>query len=126
MRTYFNNMHAYHISYAAFPNVENSGGDDYIRLRRYNPHQKGLKGTDVPEDHVNTGLFTPLTTYHIQVVKYGNQIEMHIQNTQDPEENLTCEWEVSEFPPCDSGRVGFRHMYTRSARYQNIKVWGLH
>lgn len=125
MRTYFNNMHTYHISYAAFAAREYSGNNDYIRLRRYNPDKKGLANTDVPGDHFRTGLFKPGITYHIQVVKYKDQIEMHIQNTQNATESLSLNWNVSEFSNCESGRIGLRHMYTRNARYKNIKVWAL-
>ena len=125
MRTYFNNMNTYHISYAAFAANEYSGDNDYIRLRRYNPNKKGLNETDVPGDHVKTGLFKPFVSYHIQVFKYGDQIEMHIQNKENESESLICKWDVSAFAPCESGRIGLRHMYTRSARYKNIKVWKL-
>lgn len=125
MSAYFNNMNAYHISYAAFAANEYSGDNDYIRLRRYNPNKKGLKGTDVPPDYFNTGLFKTGVTYHIQVFKYNNQIEMHIENKQDSADELVCKWDVSIFPDCNSGRIGLRHMYTRSARYKDFKVWKL-
>lgn len=125
MRTYFNNMNTYHISYAAFSAKKYSDDNDYIRLRRYNPNEKGLGGTNVPGDHFKTGLFKPNVTYHIQVFKYKDQIEMHIQNSQVASEHLICKWDVSMFPACESGRIGLRHMYTRNARYKNIKIWEL-
>ncbi|NIJ46479.1 hypothetical protein FHR24_002967 [Wenyingzhuangia heitensis] len=125
MKTYFNNIHTYHISYAAFSAKEYSGDHDYIRLRRYNPTQIGLQNTDVPGDHFNTGLFKTNLTYHIQVFKYKSQIEMHIQNKQDTADQKICKWDVSEFADCNYGRVGLRHMYTRSARYKNFKIWQL-
>ena len=56
MRTYFTNMNSYHISYAAFSANEYSGNNDYIRLRRYLPHQKSLKATNIPGDHFKTNL----------------------------------------------------------------------
>jgi len=123
MRTYFNNMKTYHISYAAFSAKEYSGTNDYIRLRRYNPDKQGLGGTDIPGDKFKTGLFKPFETYHIKVVKYGSQIEMHIRHQADTSEALVCKWDVSAFPVYESGRIGLRHMYTRSARYKNIQVW---
>ncbi|EPR65513.1 DUF1961 family protein [Cyclobacterium qasimii] len=125
MRTYFDNMNTYHISYAAFGANEYSGENDYIRLRRYNPNKDGLKGTDVPDDYFNTGLFKPDVTYHIEVIKYNNFIEMHIQNKNDSSDYLICKWDASLFPLNDSGRIGLRHMYTRAARYKNFKVWKL-
>ena len=123
MHTYFNNMHTYHISYAAFPYNNDSLNNDYIRLRRYNPNKEGLKGTDVPGDLFKTGLFKTGVPYHIQVFRYDNHIEMHIQNNLNASEQLICKWDVSMFPPCEAGRIGLRHMYTRNARYKNIKVW---
>ncbi|WP_010136034.1 DUF1961 family protein [Ochrovirga pacifica] len=125
MKTYFNYMHTYHISYAAFSANQYSGDQDYIRLRRYNPTNMGLQNTDVPGDHFNTGLFKVGVPYHIQVFKYKHQIEMHIQNQQNLADQKICKWDVSAFDDCTSGRVGLRHMYTRNARYKNFKIWQL-
>jgi hypothetical protein len=122
MRTYFHHMNTFHISYAA---LTENGTNDYIRLRRYDPPQKRLKGTDIPEDYFQTGLFKSNVPYHIEVYKFGNQIEMHIQNKENASEALLCKWDVTGYPPCDSGRIGLRHMYTRSARYKDVKVWRL-
>ena len=122
MRTYFNHMHTYHISYAA---LTENGSNDYIRLRRYDPAKGGLKGTDIPDDYFQTGLFKKNVTYHIQVFKFGSQIEMQIQNKEDESDGLVCQWDVSGIPECQSGRIGLRHMYTRSARYNDFKVWRL-
>jgi len=123
MRTYFNNMNTYHISYAAFSAEEYSGDNDYIRLRRYDPDNNGLNGTDISGEYVKTGLFKPNITYHIAVVKRGGTIEIRFKNTQDLSDSLFCKWDVSEYPSYDYGRIGFRHMYTRNAIYKNIKVW---
>lgn len=125
MRTYFNNMKTYHISYAAYGLEPGSPADDYIRLRRYDPNKSGLKGTDIEGDHFTTGLFKPNVTYHIKVIRSGGRIEMHVQNVENEEDDLVCKWDVSGSPAYDSGRVGFRHMYTRSARYKNVKIWSL-
>ena len=125
MRTYFNNMNTYHISYAAFSANEYSGDNDYIRLRRYKPNKEGLEGTDVPNDYFKTGLFKTDVTYHIQVFRYNENIEMHNQNKRDTSDYLGCKWDTSLYPLYESGRIGLRHMYTRSARYGNFKVWRL-
>ncbi|TRX49042.1 DUF1961 family protein [Fulvivirga sp. M361] len=125
MKTYFNTMNTYHISYAAFGAKEFSGDNDYIRLRRYDPNGTGLNGTDVSGDIFKTGLFHPNETYHIKVIKFESQIEMHIQHKEYAGHRLICQWDVSDFPDCDNGRIGLRHMYTRSARYKNFKVWSI-
>ena len=118
MSIYFRNMNTYHISYSA---ISRTG--DYIRLRRYRPENNRLKGSDILPDNFNTGLFKSFHTYHIQVVRLGNQIEMHIQNKSDANDQLTCRWDVSEVKACNEGRIGLRHMYTRSAIYKDFKVW---
>ena len=123
MRTYYNNMNTYHISYAAYPANQYSGDEDYIRMRRYMPDNQGLDGTEIAGDHFTTGLFKPNETYHIEVFKYNDAVEMHIQNKVNKAEHLVCKWDLSGIPPCDSGRIGLRHMYTRSARYKDVKVW---
>lgn len=32
-------------------------------------------------------------------------------------------WDLSEIKPVTEGRVGLRHMYSRSAIYKNIKIY---
>ena len=123
MSTYIKNMNTYHISYAAFDAKKYSKDNDYIRLRRYDPELNDFKRTNIPGDHFSTGLFKPNITYHIQIVKFNNLIEMLIQNKNKEEEKLKCKWDVSNVKQCKSGRIGLRHMYTRSARYKNFKVW---
>lgn len=122
MRTYFRHMNTYHISYAA---LSENGKEDYIRLRRYDPEKKGLKGTDIPEDYFPKGLFNTDVGYQIRILKFGDQIEMHIQNKKEVSQKLICKWDISAYPKCESGRIGLRHMYTRSARYKDLKVWQL-
>ncbi|WP_242083510.1 DUF1961 family protein [Aestuariivivens sediminis] len=125
MSLYFNNMNAYHISYAAFSAKEYSGDNDYIRLRIYNPSDKGLLGTEVKGDYFKTGLFKTDITYHVKVFKHTDKIKMHIENKNNSSEYLNCEWDISNLPSYNEGRIGFRQMFTRKARYKNIKVWEL-
>lgn len=125
MKTYFNNMNTYHISYAALSAKKYSGSSDYVRLRRYLPTGNGIKGTDIPNDYFTTGLFKSGITYHISVYKYDNEILMKVQNSLLPRDNVTFKWDTSLLPACEEGRIGLRHMYTRSARYKNLKVWAL-
>ena len=122
MSKYFRNMNTYHISFAA---ITNNGEGDYIRLRRYNPNGLRLKGSDILPDNFDTGLFKPFHNYHIRIVRLGNYISMLVQNINDPEDKKLCEWNASEVPPCDEGRIGIRHMYTRSAIYKDIKIWSI-
>jgi len=125
MRTYFNNMNTYHISYAAFGADSAKDKEDYIRLRRYNPEGTGLDNTGVSGDIFATGLFKTGVPYHIKVSLRGASVEMQVWNKLNKQEKKVYRWDVSMFPQCTEGRVGFRHMYTRSARYKNVKVWSL-
>ncbi|MCT4586816.1 MAG: DUF1961 family protein [Carboxylicivirga sp.] len=123
MRTYFNHMNAYHISYAAFDAYKYSGDNDYISARRYDPAKKGLKGTVMQEKRFKTGMFKTGVTYHIEVYRFDDTIEMHIENKADKMDRKVYAWDASVFPSCEYGRIGLRHMYTRNARYKDFKVW---
>ncbi|MEM6378109.1 MAG: DUF1961 family protein [Bacteroidota bacterium] len=118
MSTYFRNMNTYHISFAT--------AGDYIRLRRYDP-SKGirLKGTDIPPDTFGSGMFKLFQSYHIQIVRYKDQVSFLVQNNDDPMDSLIRQWDTSQALPLSEGRIGLRHMYSRAALNKNIKVWQL-
>jgi hypothetical protein len=118
MKTYFNHMNAYHISYAAFPN---SGKDrtPYIRARRYMPDKTGLKSTDLEPDYYPKGLFETGVEHKITVVKKDRDLFMRIEN---PDQVYTCHMTNPKLPVITEGRIGLRHMFTRSARYKNIRI----
>ncbi len=121
MNTYFNNMNTYHISYAAYGGDPIADDYDYIRARRYMPTlKKGLNGTALtPDSYERTGLFKPGVPHHITVVKIKNEIFMQIRN---PEKEYLCYFENKDLPEITEGRIGLRHMFTRSARYRDIRV----
>ena len=117
MSMYFNHMHVYHISYAAFPNDEDTQG--YIRARRYIPEARGLEGTGLEPDYFPTGLFKTGVPHKITVIKKARDLYMRIEN---PEQVTYYHMENTEFPSITEGRVGLRHMFTRSARYRNFRI----
>lgn len=117
MRTYFNNMNTYHISYAAFGRGNRDPGNDYIRGRRY--AGAGLKGTELENEYTNTGLFETGVPHKITIIKQDRDLYMHIRNA---EKELLCHFVNSKFPPITEGRIGLRHMYTRGARYRDFRV----
>ena len=117
MRTYFNNMNTYHISYAAFPNDEDT--TSYIRARRYMPDGTGLSGTELLPDYFPEGLFKMGVPHKITVIKKDREILMRIQN---PEQVYYCHMTNPDMPVINSGRIGLPHMYTRSACYRNFQV----
>lgn len=124
MKTYFNHMNTYHISYAAFNIDNNDPADDYVRARRYMPDAgKGLRGTALSPSYEKTGLFQPGVTYQITVIKWDKALYMRVEGRG---EHRLFSWDASAFPPIIEGRIGLRHMYTRSARYRNFRVSTLH
>jgi len=118
MKTYFNHMDTYHVSYAAYPNADDAT-EDYIRARRYMPEAKGLRGTDLAPDYFRTGLFDTGVPHKITVIKSGQELFMLVRND---EKQMLCHWKNEVFPPILEGRIGLRHMYTRSARYRNFRI----
>lgn len=117
MKMYFNHMNTYHISYAAFPNNEDDTA--YIRARRYMPNATGLKGSDLAPDYYPEGLFEKGVPHKITIIKKDRALFMKIENA---EQTLYCHMTNPDLPPVTEGRIGLRHMYTRSARYKNIRI----
>jgi len=121
MKTYFNHMNTYHISFAAFPNNENT--QSYIRARRYLPQASGLKGTNLKPDYYPNGLFEKGIPHKVTIIKKNRDLFMQIKNSQ---QTYYCRMTNPNSPSIDEGRVGIRHMYTRSARYKNFRISHLH
>lgn len=120
MRLYFNHMNTYHISYAAFDQGNADPDNDYIRARRYLPETgKGLEGTALHPNYTRTGFFQKGVPHHITVIRKDDDLYMYVRNAQKA---LLCHWKTDAFPPISEGRIGLRHMYTRSARYRNFRV----
>ncbi len=117
MRMYYDHMHAYHISYAAFPNNKDTTG--YIRARRYLPDTSGLKGTALKPDYYPEGLFKPGVPHKITFIKKARDLFIRIENA---EQTYHCHMANPDLPPIEDGRVGLRHMFTRSARYKNFRI----
>ncbi len=116
MKSYFDNMNLYHISYAAEPGKD---GKSYIRARRYMPHASGLKNTDLAPDYWPVGLFKTGVKHHITVIKRERDLHIRVEN---PQQVYYCHMANPDLPPITEGRIGLRHMFTRSARYENFVV----
>jgi len=117
MRMYFDHMNTYHISYAAFPNDEDS--TSYIRGRRYMPGESGLEGTGLDPDYYPKGLFKPGVPHQITVIKKDRDLFMRAGNS---EQVAYFHMQNPDLPIIEEGRIGLRHMFTRSARYKNFRV----
>ena len=118
MSTYYDNMHTYHLSYAAFGESKQDK-TSYIRGRRYMPHAKGLKGTELTPDYRFDTLFATGVKHHITIIKRDRDLHVRVQN---PDEVRYCHLHNAKLPVITEGRIGLRHMFTRSARYGNFRV----
>lgn len=119
MRTYFDNMKALHISFSAFPNNENT--QDYVRARRYPvTAERGFGQLEIPATYFDTGLFKTNETYKITVIKTDSKLLFKVEGK---DLTKTFSWDTSQLKPLIEGRIGLRHMYTRSAFYKDFKVY---
>jgi len=122
MNLYFNNMNALHISFAAFENKGSEKGTDYVRVRSY-PVRPGVAFSDleIPPDYKNTGLFIPGQTYRITVIKTDGKLFLRVQGRSGVR---LFSWNLIEKTRLLAGRIGLRHMFGRSAIYQNVTIYG--
>lgn len=121
MKEYFNHMNVYHISYAV--NGTSNLDPDYVRARRYMPETgRGLDGTALTPEYLNTGLFAPGVKHHLTIILYGMRLYMHVSS---PTQTKLFWFDTSQFPPIKSGRIGLRQMWTRASRYANFKIFKL-
>ena len=119
MRKYFEHMNLLHISYAAFGNQDD--GLYYVRARRYpKPKDKGFNITRIAPSYDYEGYVKPGKNYHVTAIKSGNTLYFKMESS-DGEELFT--WDMSDVDAVTEGRIGLRHMYTRSAIYKNFKVF---
>lgn len=121
MWKYYFYMDPLHVSYAAFPMVNEDPENDYIRIRKYPAEtQEKFKDTEILPAYFKTGQFLPDVIYKITVLKTGTKLYFNVKGNGD--EKLYS-WDLAEGQSPLEGRIGLRHMYTRSSRYKNFKVW---
>jgi hypothetical protein len=114
MRSYFQNMHTYHISYAAYPG-------DYLRGRRYLPlANQGLKGTELTGEIQPTGLFDDQRWIHVTILKQSKELLVRFVH---PEKTVTCHMGNPDKPGIDRGRVGMRLMPGRRSQFKNLRIY---
>ncbi|MFY0653567.1 MAG: DUF1961 family protein [Cyclobacteriaceae bacterium] len=119
MRTYFNNINCLHISYAAYGKT---GDVEYVRARKYprHPDKKFGLSTEIPTASFDTGLFLTGETYKITAIKTAERLYFHVKG-KDIEKLFS--WDLKDIDPVVVGRIGLRHMYTRSSRYKNFRIY---
>lgn len=119
MKTYYENMNAVHISFAAYGNA--GDGTYYVRARRYpKPNNKSFDVTKIDPSYDQQGYIKTGQLYHITAIKSGKQLFFKMES-KDGVELFT--WDLSNAEPINEGRIGLRHMYGRSAIYKNFKIY---
>lgn len=121
MSIYYKYMNPLHISYAAFPMVNDDLMEDYLRVRKY-PIDENISfdQMEVEPTLFHLGLFLTDVTYKVTVIKSDGKLHMRVEG--DSRDELYT-WDISDKAPLKQGRIGLRHMYTRSARYSDFKVY---
>lgn len=119
MGRYFSHMNLYHISYCTGSPFIEGNGADYVRARRYMPDGDTLRGTELTPEYADTGMFKPGVTCRITILKEAREIAMQVKG---PDETKVFWFRNDKLPEVTHGRIGLRHMYTRSARYKNFRV----
>lgn len=122
MKTYFNNMKALHISYASFENDNIDSTKDYVRARQYPvlPGQNFNTTTEIPDPSFETGLFKTGETYKIVVIKTNEKLYFKVVGKNS---SKLFSWNLKSNFSFHGGRIGLRHMATRSALYENILIY---
>lgn len=126
MKTYFENMNLLHISYASYGPKDVGIEQDYIRARRYPLKEGGTFNSDtkIEGDIFNTGMFHPNEIYKITIIKHDKKLYMQVTH-RNTEKTKLINWDTSSFPEVTSGRIGLRHMWGKSAIYNNFTVFEL-
>jgi len=119
MSTYFENMNAFHISYAA---ISYRDSYTYVRARRYPVTAKRSFQKTMIEPSFNneTDTFKNGITYKITTIKTEDNLLFKVVGDGGTK---VFSWNISNWELIEEGRIGFRHMFTRSARYKNIKIY---
>ena len=118
MKSYFLNMNTLHISYA----TTGPKRSHYVAARRYpaSDEKNFMQGTMIQPVYENIDLFKAGETYHIIALKEGDRLTFTAEREG---KRHAFEWDTSDFPPVTEGRIGLRHMWVRSSRYENFRVY---
>lgn len=115
MNLYFNHMHLYHISFAAYD--RNAEMVEYIRARQY---QAGsFSSTALNPDYSADSFFTRGVKTHITAMKSGTELCFKVS---DEQKEKTCIWQLDEKNLLREGRIGIRQMGGRKGLFENLQI----
>ncbi len=121
MWIYYKYMDPLHISYAAFPMVNDDPKNDYLRVRKYPIDEHiSFDQMEVEPTFFNIELFKPFVTYKVTVIKSAGKLYMDVKGDDRAECYI---WDISDKAQINYGRIGLRHMYTRASRYSDFKIY---
>ena len=116
MSKYYLGMNALHVSYA----TTGPRRAHYVSARRYPaPSIPDFPSTQIQPIYENVELFEPGVPYRITAIKTDRRLTFTVEGADG---TRTFAWDTLVFPPVHEGRIGFRHMWTRSARYRDIRI----
>lgn len=123
MKTYFNHMNLFHLSFAAFENNNEDMHADYIRARKYQPEtNQGLTGTEIMPEFLRTGFFQTGVKHHITIIRHKDEIFMEVKNAW---QTKLYHWKSDNIASLHSGRIGLRLMGSRISGFNNFRVYQL-
>jgi hypothetical protein len=70
-------------------------------------------------DYYPNGLFETGVPHRVTVIKRDRDLYLRIENASQA---YYCHMRNADLPPVISGRIGLRHMYTRTARYADFSI----
>lgn len=114
MKYYFLYMNTLHISYAS--------DGRYVSARRYPSADTETfnVSTQFEPKYTDLDLFQPGELWHITAIKNGDRLQFIAEHGGQLHK---FSWDLNQFPEVTEGRIGLRHMWTRSSRYRNIRVF---
>jgi len=117
MSKYYLGMNALHVSYA----TTGPRRAHYVSARRYPASSiPDFPSTQILPVYEDVDLFEPGVPTHITAVKDGERLSFKVEGEG---RTRTFSWDTTVFPPVEAGRIGFRHMWTRSAQYRDIRIY---
>lgn len=121
MSKYYNYMKTLHISYSAFKMVNNDPDADYIRVRQYPVTENNtFADMEIPPSFYETGLFKTGVTYKMTWIKTKTSLSLKVEGDNKVKK---YSWILNKPEQIIEGRIGLRHMFTRSAEYSNFKIY---
>lgn len=121
MSKYYKYMKTIHISYAAFRTVNDDPKADYLRVRQYPvTEETTFSDMEISPSYYETELFKTGVTYNMAWIKTEKRLVLKVTRDGEEKEYL---WVLNKPEPITEGRIGLRHMFARSAIYNDFKIY---